>query len=201
MNMNLNLDDEDEEEDDDEDGAGNGDGDGNDEGEVEKEETEVFADEANNDVSVAAAAAAATTTASIFNTDNEVLDHEQDEDTLLMMQPGDILSRLLHKRPQKKKTGGGAGAGATATVGLTSDGNEAGTATAAAMADTGVRFVAPARNGHRRTRANNQHKKHKSPKGLALSTLLCEGYNIEQRNCNSFECSGKCNEPFNANNG
>lgn len=193
MNMNLNLDDEDEEEDDDEDGAGNGD----DEGEVEKEETEVFADEANNDVSVAAA----TTTAAIFHTDNEVLDHEQDEDTLLMMQPGDILSRLLHKRPQKKKTGGGVGAGAAATVGLTSDGNEAGSATAAAMADTGVRFVAPARNGHRRTRANNQHKKHKSPKGLALSTLLCEGYNIEQRNCNSFECSGKCNEPFNANNG
>lgn len=195
MNMNLNLDDEDEDEDDDGDGAGNGDGDGDDEGEVEKEETEVFADEANNDVSVAAA----TTTAAIFNTDNEVLDHEQDEDTLLMMQPGDILSRLLHKRPQKKKTGGGVGA--AATVGLTSDGNEAGTATAAAMADTGVRFVAPARNGHRRTRANNQHKKHKSPKGLALSTLLCEGYNIEQRNCNSFECSGKCNEPFNANNG
>lgn len=195
MNMNLNLDDEDEEEDDDEDGAGNGDGDGDDEGEVEKEETEVFADEANNDVSVAAA----TTTAAIFNTDNEVPDHEQDEDTLLMMQPGDILSRLLHKRPQKKKTGGGVGA--AATVGLTSDGNEAGSATAAAMADTGVRFVAPARNGHRRTRANNQHKKHKSPKGLALSTLLCEGYNIEQRNCNSFECSGKCNEPFNANNG
>lgn len=195
MNMNLNLDDEDEDEDDDGDGAGNGDGDGDDEGEVEKEETEVFADEANNDVSVAAA----TTTAAIFNTDNEVLDHEQDEDTLLMMQPGDILSRLLHKRPQKKKTGGGVGA--AATVGLTSDGNEAGTATAAAMADTGIRFVAPARNGHRRTRANNQHKKHKSPKGLALSTLLCEGYNIEQRNCNSFECSGKCNEPFNANNG
>lgn len=200
MNMNLNLDDEDEEEDDDEDGAGNGDGDGDDEGEVEKQETEVFADEANNDVSVAAAAAA-TTTAAIFNTDNEVLDHEQDEDTLLMMQPGDILSRLLHKRPQKMKTGVEAGARASATVGLTSDGNEAGSATAAAMADTGVRFVAPARNGHRRPRANNQHKKHKSPKGLALSTLLCEGYNIEQRNCNSFECSGKCNEPFNANNG
>lgn len=198
MNMNLNLDDEDDD-DDEEDGDGNGDGD--DEGEVEKEgervQTEVFADEANNDVGMAAAAAAATTTAATFNTDNEVLDHEQDEDSLLMMQPGDILSRLSHKRPQKKK----AAAGATATVGLTSDGNEAATATAAAVADTGVRFVAPARNGHRRTRANNQHKKHKSPKGLALSTLLCEGYNIEQRNCNSFECSGKCNEPFNANNG
>ncbi|XP_030374527.1 uncharacterized protein LOC115624077 [Scaptodrosophila lebanonensis] len=36
-------------------------------------------------------------------------------------------------------------------------------------------------------RANRQHKKRKSAK--SLSTLLCEGYNIEQRNCNSFECS------------
>ena len=34
-----------------------------------------------------------------------------------------------------------------------------------------------------------KHKKHKSAK--FYSTMFCEGYNIEQRNCNSFECSGK----------
>ncbi|XP_022215993.2 uncharacterized protein LOC111070011 [Drosophila obscura] len=51
--------------------------------------------------------------------------------------------------------------------------------------------IARARNpvGSRKTRASNQHKKRKSAKSVALSTLLCEGYNIEQRNCNSFECS------------
>lgn len=34
-----------------------------------------------------------------------------------------------------------------------------------------------------------KHRKHKSAK--LYSTMFCEGYNIEQRNCNSFECSGK----------
>lgn len=214
MNMNLNLDDGDDDDDDDDDGDGDGEvqqnlekeeeegdigiGDGNGERRRERQQTEVFADEANNDVS---AAGDATTSAATFISDNEVLDHEQDEDTppsslLMLMQPADVLSRLAFKRAQKNKAGMGAGpgAGAAATLGLTSDGNEATSATAA---DTGVRFVATARNAHRRTRANNQHKKHKSPKGLALSTLLCEGYNIEQRNCNSFECSGKCNQPQN----
>lgn len=212
MNMNLNLDDDEEDDDDDYDGevqqnvgkeAEEGDnmGVGEEEQVPEREQAEVFADEANNDVS---AAGDATTTAGTFNTDNEVLDHEQDEEDtptpppllLMMMQPADVLTRLAYKHAQKKKAGAGAGAEAAAMVGLTSDGNEAATA-----ADTGVRFVAPARNAHRRTRANNQHKskkKHKSSKGLALSTLLCEGYNIEQRNCNSFECSGKCNEPSNS---
>lgn len=45
--------------------------------------------------------------------------------------------------------------------------------------------------GTRKGRASNQHKKRKPTKSVALSTLLCEGYNIEQRNCNSFECSGE----------
>lgn len=37
----------------------------------------------------------------------------------------------------------------------------------------------------------NKSRKHKSAK--LYSTMFCEGYNIEQRNCNSFECSGKLN--------
>ncbi|XP_043654813.1 uncharacterized protein LOC122621121 [Drosophila teissieri] len=65
-----------------------------------------------------------------------------------------------------------------------------------------VRFVPSAHNdrngnkvgvgadtGTRKPRARNQHKKRRPTKSVALSTLLCEGYNIEQRNCNSFECS------------
>lgn len=32
-------------------------------------------------------------------------------------------------------------------------------------------------------------KRHKSTK--IYSTISCEGYNIEQRNCNTFECSGE----------
>ncbi|KAH8404918.1 hypothetical protein KR222_010427 [Zaprionus bogoriensis] len=187
MNMNLNLNDDDEDDDDD---AGYDDGADRlvkEERMEEAEQTaEVPADEANNDVSTAAEAAAATTTApdATFNSDNEVLDHEQDGDSMLMMQSSDVLSEPPYKFTQT--TGAGASAAAAAAAGLTSDGNEA------ATVDTGVRFVAPARNDRRRTRANNQHKKHKSAKGVALSTLLCEGYNIEQRNCNSFECSGKC---------
>lgn len=34
-------------------------------------------------------------------------------------------------------------------------------------------------------------KKRRKKKGKVLSTQSCEGYNIEQRNCNVFECSGK----------
>lgn len=96
---------------------------------------------------------------------------------------------------------------ATVAVGETSGGNEP-----PAGADESVRFVTTAHNdrdgggagvgteagtatavgvGSRKARASNQHKKRKPAKSVALSTLLCEGYNIEQRNCNSFECSGK----------
>ncbi|SPP88433.1 uncharacterized protein LOC117590133 [Drosophila guanche] len=60
-------------------------------------------------------------------------------------------------------------------------------ASARVHAPSYARARAPA--GRRKTRASNQHKKHKPAKSVALSTLLCEGYNIEQRNCNSFECS------------
>ncbi|XP_065372021.1 uncharacterized protein LOC135963934 [Calliphora vicina] len=37
-----------------------------------------------------------------------------------------------------------------------------------------------------------KRKKHKSAK--LFSTMSCEGYNIEQRNCNSFECSDDIND-------
>ncbi|TMW53352.1 hypothetical protein DOY81_001556 [Sarcophaga bullata] len=37
-----------------------------------------------------------------------------------------------------------------------------------------------------------KHRKHKSAK--FYSTMFCEGYNIEQRNCNSFECSDDIND-------
>ncbi|XP_051862446.1 uncharacterized protein LOC117575779 isoform X2 [Drosophila albomicans] len=134
-----------------------------------------------------------------------------DEAALLMMQPvgiaADVLHRPLNKQLQKSaQTTTPASAAAEpssthATVGLTNDGNELGgtaagtngdeeTGTEARAGASGVTFLLSARNDHRRTRANNQHKKkRKSTKSVALSTLLCEGYNIEQRNCNSFECS------------
>lgn len=35
----------------------------------------------------------------------------------------------------------------------------------------------------------SKHRRHKSAK--IVSTMFCEGYNIEQRTCNNFECSGK----------
>ena len=34
-------------------------------------------------------------------------------------------------------------------------------------------------------------KKHHKKSTKSFSTMFCEGYNIEQRNCNTFECSGK----------
>ncbi|ALC47721.1 CG12594, partial [Drosophila busckii] len=181
MNINLHLDEDDDgDEDDDvdlavEDGAAH-------------EEQLPTADEANNDVS-----AVAYSTEAAFNADNnEVLGHADaayvHKDTL-MMQPaaaaaadsdGDATTSLTkHKNTQT--------ATSKATSGLTSNDNEA--------ADAGVSFVpafvtaGAARNDQVAARANNQHKKRKSSKSVALSTLLCEGYNIEQRNCNSFECS------------
>jgi len=202
MNMNLNLSMDDDEDDDEGEELEEGEEDG--EQEIDVEQAEVVADEANNDVS-----SPATTTAVTFNADNnEVLSSEEsekktDEEALLMMQPADVLrmplSKLLHKftqtttptasasSPSSSSSSSASSSSSThATVGLTSDGNEP------TANDTGVSFLPPARNGHRRTRANNQHKKkRKSAKSVALSTLLCEGYNIEQRNCNSFECSGK----------
>jgi len=99
-------------------------------------------------------------------------------------------------------------------AGETSGGNEppsdgVGEGGAGGVANEGVRFVPSAHNerdgnrvavgaggvtskvGTRKARASSQHKKHRPAKSVALSTLLCEGYNIEQRNCNSFECSGE----------
>ncbi|XP_017119237.1 uncharacterized protein LOC108140762 [Drosophila elegans] len=65
----------------------------------------------------------------------------------------------------------------------------AGAGTAGAGTGTGKETEAGAGAGTRKARASNQHKKRKPTKSVAMSTLLCEGYNIEQRNCNSFECS------------
>ncbi|KAH8307772.1 hypothetical protein KR044_013355, partial [Drosophila immigrans] len=193
MNLNLSLDDDDDDDDVDDDDADN---------EAEKREekwqkqeqaidvdhAEVVADEANNDVSSAEATAATTVTFNAYN--NEVLGHEEngkemdkrmkDGETLLMMQPASASTSSSSTH---------------ATLGLTSDGNELGGTAAGTDAETGtnaggITFLPSARNDHRRTRANNQHKKkRKSTKSVAISTLLCEGYNIEQRNCNSFECS------------
>lgn len=36
----------------------------------------------------------------------------------------------------------------------------------------------------------SSRKKSKTTKSKVLSTLSCEGYNVEQRNCNMFECHG-----------
>ncbi|XP_030565750.1 uncharacterized protein LOC115766083 isoform X2 [Drosophila novamexicana] len=187
MNMNLNLDDDDAIEEEEE--------------VAEEEQLDVEdADEPNNDAAeTTTAAAAATATAAAFNADNnEVLSQDdvasaggtQDEPEdalLLMMQPAAAVDFPLDPTKQQSmstqtttRATATANAAAAAT-GPTSGGNEA--------TGTGVSFVAVARNDRRRTRANNQHKKRKVTKSLALSTLLCEGYNIEQRNCNSFECS------------
>ncbi|XP_061395703.1 uncharacterized protein LOC133331321 [Musca vetustissima] len=38
----------------------------------------------------------------------------------------------------------------------------------------------------------SKHKRHKSAK--IVSTMFCEGYNIEQRTCNNFECSDDIND-------
>lgn len=186
MNMNLNLDDEDDEDDDGDDAAGQDDGAG--EKQFDVDDVEVVADEANNDAPGVMGTAATAATAAAFNADNnEVLSQDMDgtEDALLMMmQPAAVAAASATSTPMHKSTQSTITAtSAAATTGLTSDGNEA--------TRTGVSFVPVARNDRRRTRANNQHKKRKAAKSLALSTLLCEGYNIEQRNCNSFECSGK----------
>ncbi|XP_064552577.1 uncharacterized protein LOC135438256 [Drosophila montana] len=168
MNLNLNLDDDDAIEEDEE--------------VAEQEQLDVEdADEANNDAAETTTTAATATAAAAFKADNnEVLSQDDIQDEpedalLLMMQPAAV------DFPLDPTTTATAAAAAGAATGLTSGGNEA--------TGTGVSFVAVARNDRRRTRANNQHKKRKVTKSLALSTLLCEGYNIEQRNCNSFECS------------
>ncbi|KAH8293886.1 hypothetical protein KR054_006121 [Drosophila jambulina] len=135
---------------------------------------------------------------------NDILADDEDENDLLIMRAtGD---ETLHKfdrtattamPPTRVQAQPGFG-----LEGETSGGNEP----PAAGADESVRFVTIAHNerdateagtasgvgagvGSRKARASNQHKKRKPAKSVALSTLLCEGYNIEQRNCNSFECS------------
>ncbi|KAL7730896.1 hypothetical protein ACLKA6_014142 [Drosophila palustris] len=188
MNLNLSLDDDD---DDDDDDAEEEDVQVLEEVEKEEEEadmeqTEVVADEA-------------TATADTFNADNnEVLGNEQekrkktDEVALLMMQPADVHKFTQTVTPTATATASLSLSASSSThatqAGLTSDANEP--PSTVNTGGIGVSFLPPARNGQRRTRANHQHKKkRKSAKSVALSTLLCEGFNIEQRNCNSFECN------------
>ncbi|XP_075145775.1 uncharacterized protein LOC142220484 [Haematobia irritans] len=42
------------------------------------------------------------------------------------------------------------------------------------------------------TSTSTKHKRHKSAK--IVSTMFCEGYNIEQRTCNNFECNDDIND-------
>ncbi|KAH8247527.1 hypothetical protein KR038_005826 [Drosophila bunnanda] len=184
INMNLNLEDDDDEDDDDDE-------------QEEEEAVELTASkEACNDDAFG-------------DGNNDILADDEDENDLLIMRAtGD---ETLHKFDRATTT-----AMPPARVhahpssgpeGETSGGNEP----PSAGAGESVRFVTIAHNdrdagaeagarteagtpsgvgvGSRKARASNQHKKRKPAKSVALSTLLCEGYNIEQRNCNSFECS------------
>ncbi|XP_017083926.1 uncharacterized protein LOC108116502 isoform X2 [Drosophila eugracilis] len=189
MNMNINLEDDDEE--DVTDGT-------DDEAAVEltmSKETNTFSD-GNNDL---------------------LADDEDENDLLIMRASGD---ESLHKfdqattiMPQTRVRAhhhSNSSPPSPVTMGETSGGNEP-PADEGGGTDESVRFVPSAHNdrdgnrvgvgtgtgtrvGTRKARASNQHKKRKPAKSVALSTLLCEGYNIEQRNCNSFECSDDIND-------
>ncbi|XP_001359678.4 uncharacterized protein [Drosophila pseudoobscura] len=123
------------------------------------------------------------------DTSNNGDDEAEDESKSLLLQQAMTSDEPLHKFAQMAT----AQPQAPAPIVGTNSSNEA------AAVGKSVRFVprdegearagAGAPVGTRKTRASNQHKKRKSAKSVALSTLLCEGYNIEQRNCNSFECS------------
>ncbi|EDV43248.2 uncharacterized protein Dana_GF18396 [Drosophila ananassae] len=138
--------------------------------------------------------------------DNELLDEDEFENGLLIMRAAS--DEALHKFDQiatTMSTGGHTEPGPHGhSQDETSDGNEPAASTAAETGEESVRFVPRAHKtqnggatgthngmglGSRKARASNQHKKRKPTKSVGLSTLLCEGYNIEQRNCNSFECS------------
>lgn len=141
--------------------------------------------------------------------DNELLDEDEFENGLLIMRAAS--DEALHKFDQiatTMSTGGHSEPGPPGhSQDQTSDGNEpAASSTAPETGEESVRFVPSAHKtqnggatgsqngvglGSRKARASNQHKKRKPTKSVGLSTLLCEGYNIEQRNCNSFECSGE----------
>lgn len=140
--------------------------------------------------------------------DNELLDEDEFENGLLIMRAAS--DEALHKFDQiatTMSTGGHTEPGPHGhSQDETSDGNEPAASTAAETGEESVRFVPRAHKtqnggatgthngmglGSRKARASNQHKKRKPTKSVGLSTLLCEGYNIEQRNCNSFECSGE----------
>ncbi|EDV49476.1 uncharacterized protein LOC6553823 [Drosophila erecta] len=188
MNMNINLEEEDDDDDEDDEAVAAVDADAV--GLPVSKETDAFGD-GNNDL---------------------LADDGDENELLIMRASGD---ESLHKFDQAATTitpqtrvpahsHPNANPPAPDPLGETSGGNEP-------PSDDGgggesVRFVPSAHNdrngneqgvaagtgysaGTRKPRASNQHKKRKPAKSVALSTLLCEGYNIEQRNCNSFECS------------
>ncbi|KAH8382211.1 hypothetical protein KR009_002355 [Drosophila setifemur] len=202
-NMNLEEDDDDEEDDDGEPG---------DDDTADTADGRAVSKEASND-----ARPDEVDTSSDGN--NELMADDDDEDEnengLLIMRANS--DETLHKFDQTSTAMPQASAHLDAvargtSTGETSAGNEPPASPAAATGTESVRFVHPlnAHNsrdgggvangnaaggwatagvGARKARASNQHKKRKPTKSVALSTLLCEGYNIEQRNCNSFECS------------
>ncbi|XP_016980361.2 uncharacterized protein LOC108045511 [Drosophila rhopaloa] len=185
MNMNLNLQDDDEDE----------------------ADAEIADDDAANELTVSKEA-------DTFGDGNDdLLTDEGDENDLLIMRASGDES--LHKfdqtttiMPQTRvRAHPNPSSPAPVPVGETRGGNEP-PADAVGASDESVRFVMSAHKdraangvdggagsdagtgvGTRKARASNQHKKRKPTKSVAMSTLLCEGYNIEQRNCNSFECS------------
>ncbi|XP_033166726.1 uncharacterized protein LOC117145253 [Drosophila mauritiana] len=188
INMNINL--EEDDDDDDEDGAAEGADDAGAVGLSVSKETDVFGDGSN-----------------------DLLADEDENELLIMRASGD---ESLHKFDQATTTitpqtsvrahaPSSASPPAPEPMGETSGGNEPPSDDEGGAGES-VRFVPSAHNDRtgnevgagaatgssaatRKARASNQHKKRKPTKSVALSTLLCEGYNIEQRNCNSFECS------------
>ncbi|KAH8295338.1 hypothetical protein KR018_010095 [Drosophila ironensis] len=195
MNMNLENDDEDVDEDQDRDGAGAG---------------EAEADEAANELAKEASNDARPEGADTFGDgNNELLADDEYENGLLIMRASSSDEAMQKMDPATESPARGRSElRPPGPKGETSGGNEA--PAKAATDDESVRFVLSAHNGQngaasaagtgdgagagaelgaRKTRASNQRKKRKPTKSVALSTLLCEGYNIEQRNCNSFECS------------
>ncbi|XP_034663214.1 uncharacterized protein LOC117898129 [Drosophila subobscura] len=195
MNLNMNLENQEEEEEEEEDD----DVDMKMEGQMDDTANEIASSkEANDDDTLDSMA----TDTDKFNDDNnnEVL--ADDEDLLLQRASSDEplhkFTQMAEAQPQPQAPGPimgtnssneAAGGKSVRFVQRDDGGGASASARVHAPAPSPSQARARAPAGRRKTRASNQHKKHKPAKSVALSTLLCEGYNIEQRNCNSFECS------------
>ncbi|XP_017062223.1 uncharacterized protein LOC108102082 isoform X2 [Drosophila ficusphila] len=207
INMNLNLVDDDDDDDDDvvegEGGDAGGDAGGDEEAAVEltfSKEADTFGD-GNNDL--LAEDDGNEHDLLIMRASGDESLHKFDQTTTIM--PQTRVQGQAHPNPNPSPPGetsggnepppvDGAGAGESVRFVLSAhnDRNGGGVGVggeAGAGAREGMRKGAGSGTATRKARASNQHKKRKPAKSVALSTLLCEGYNIEQRNCNSFECS------------